>query len=204
MKFPWNFLLKAKFDKNSPFWAEGCILGQNSRKLTPLKIPFYFQGNITLPNNTFFIAWQWHQFDFGVIFTLFCFLNWLFAENFSNCSNSLNFEAKINCNTSKLNVPKCKKTCTELILDLLQFYGPQSHILFFDHFEGPCGCRCWQAVSMLYVRCYWLTNRLTTLGYISMLRRQHMKHQVYGRTGYWWTTWILLYIVGIWIILNKL
>ena len=117
MKFPWNFLLKAKFDKNSPFWSEGCILGQNSRKLTPLKIPFYCQGNITLPNNTFIIAWQWHQFDFGVIFTLFCFLNWLFAAKFSNCSNSLNFEAKINCNTSKPNVPKWRKTCTGLKFD---------------------------------------------------------------------------------------
>ena len=112
------------------FLANGCILGQNSRKLTPLKIQFYYEANIA-PRNTFFIAWQWHQFDFGVIFTLFCFLNWLFAAQFSNCSNSLNFEAKINCNTIKPNVPKWRKTCTGLKFDLLDFYGPQSNIHTF-------------------------------------------------------------------------
>merc|ERR1712045_268663 len=64
--------------------------------------------------------------------------NWLFAEKFSNCSNSLNFEAKINCNTIKPNVPKWRKTCTELKYDLPHFYGPQSHILSGDTFEGPC------------------------------------------------------------------
>ena len=66
--------------------------------------------------------------------------NWLFAEKFSNCSNSLNFEAKINCNTIKPNVPKWRKTCTELKYDLPHFYGPQSHILSGDTFEGPCSC----------------------------------------------------------------
>ena len=68
-----------------------------------------------------------------------CLLSkWLFAEKFSNCSNSLNFEAKINCNTIKTNVPKWRKTCTGLKFDWLHFYGPQSHILLLDHFEGPC------------------------------------------------------------------
>ena len=88
--------------------------------------------------NTFVNAWQWHQFDFGVIFTLFCFLNWIFAAIFSNCSNSLNFEAKINCNTIKPNVPKWRKTCTGLKFDLLHFYGPQSHILSGGNLWGPC------------------------------------------------------------------
>ena len=119
------------------FLANGCILGQNSRKLTPLKIQFYFKDNIA-PRNTFLIAWQWHQFDFGVISTLFCFLNWLFAAKFSNCSNSLNFEAKINCNTIKPNVPKWRKTCTGLKFDLIHFYGPQSHILSGGNLWGPC------------------------------------------------------------------
>ena len=64
--------------------------------------------------------------------------NWLFAEKFSNCSNSLNFEAKINCNTIKSNVPKWRKTCTGLKFDLLHFYGPQSHLLSGGTFEGPC------------------------------------------------------------------
>ena len=42
--------------------------------------------------------------------------NWEFAVGFSNCTNSPNFEAKINCNTSEPNVPKWKKTCTGLQL----------------------------------------------------------------------------------------
>ena len=111
---------------------------QNSRKLTPLRIQFYCQYIITQPKNTFFNAWQWHHFDFSVIFTLFCFLNCSFAAKFSNCSNSLNFEAKINCNTFKPNVPKWRKTCTGLKFDLLHFYGPQSHILSGDNLWGPC------------------------------------------------------------------
>ena len=133
-----NFAFNRKFYGNFIFLANGYILGQNTRKLTPLKIPFYFQENITLLKNTFFMAWQWQQVDFGVIFTLFCFLNWLHAAKFSNCSNSLNFEAEINCNTFKPNVPKWRKTCTGLKYDLLHFYGPQSHILSGDTFEGPC------------------------------------------------------------------
>ena len=60
------------------------------------------------------------------------------SQKFSNCSNSLNFEAKINCNTIKTNVPKWRKTCTGLKFDWLNFYGPHSHILLLDHFEGPC------------------------------------------------------------------
>ena len=63
--------------------------------------------------------------------------NWWFAEKFSNCSNSLNFKAKINCHTIKTNVPKWRKTCTGSKFDWLHFYGPQSHILLLDHFEGP-------------------------------------------------------------------
>ena len=62
----------------------------------------------------------------------------------SNCSNSLNFEAKINCNTIKPNVPKWRKTCTGLKFDLLNFYGPQSNIHIFENplfFDSPCSIR---------------------------------------------------------------
>ena len=64
-----------------------------------------------------------------------------FSARFSNCSNSLNFEAKINCNTIKPNVPKWRKTCTGLKFDLLNFYGPQSNIHTFEipvFFGPPC------------------------------------------------------------------
>ena len=64
--------------------------------------------------------------------------NWLFAEKFSNCSYTLTFEAKINCNTIKQNVPKWRLTCTGLKFDLLYFYGPQSHILSGGNIWGPC------------------------------------------------------------------
>ena len=119
------------------FLANGCVLGQNARKETPFKIQFYCQDNITRPINTFFNAWQWHQFDL-VSFLLCLLSNWLFAEKFSNCSNSLNFEAKINCNTTKPNVPKWRKRCTGLKLDLVPFNGPQMQFLSDHNFEGPC------------------------------------------------------------------
>ena len=60
------------------------------------------------------------------------------AAKFSYCSNALNFEAKINCNTFKTNVPKWRKKCTGLKFDLLHFYGPQSHILSGGNLWGPC------------------------------------------------------------------
>ena len=53
------------------------------------------------------------------------------SQKISNCSNSLNFEAKINCNTIKQNVPKWRKTCIGLKFYLLNFYGPQSNIHTF-------------------------------------------------------------------------
>ena len=61
-----------------------------------------------------------------------------FSARFSNCSNSLNFEAKINCNTTKPNVPKWRKRCTGLKLDLVPFNGPQMQFLSDHNFEGPC------------------------------------------------------------------
>ena len=68
-----------------------------------------------------------------------CYLsNWLFAEEFSNCSNSLNFEAKINCNSIKPNVPKWRKICLGLKFDLVPFYGPQTKFKNIDNFGGPC------------------------------------------------------------------
>ena len=53
------------------------------------------------------------------------------SQKISDCSNSLNFEAEINCNTMKPYVPKWRKTCTGLKFDLLDFYGPQSNIHTF-------------------------------------------------------------------------
>ena len=74
---------------------------------------------------------------FGVIFTLFRFLNWLFAAQFSNCSNSLNFEAKINFNTSRQNELKWRKTCTGLKFDLEYFNGPQTKFIGDSLYKHP-------------------------------------------------------------------
>ena len=77
-------------------------------------------------------VWFWWHFH------SFCFLKLLFAEKYSRCSNSLNFEAKINCNTFKPNVPKWRKTCTGLQFDVVHFNGPQSHLLSGGNLWGPC------------------------------------------------------------------
>ena len=52
-----------------------------------------------------------------------------FSACFSNCSNSLNFEAKINCNTTRQNDLKWRKTCTGLKFDLVHFNGPQTNFI---------------------------------------------------------------------------
>ena len=63
--------------------------------------------------------------------------NWLFAEKFSNCSNSLNFEAKINCNTTRQNDLKWRKTCTGLKFDLVHFNGPQTKFIRDSLYKHP-------------------------------------------------------------------
>ena len=54
------------------------------------------------------------------------------SQKTSNCSNSLNFEAKIKCNTIKPNVPKWRKTCTGLKFDLLDFMALRAIFILFE------------------------------------------------------------------------
>merc|ERR1711923_657442 len=63
--------------------------------------------------------------------------SWPFAARFSNCSNSLNFEAKINYNTSRQNELKWRKTCTGLKFDLEHFNGPKSKFFRDSLYEHP-------------------------------------------------------------------
>ena len=63
--------------------------------------------------------------------------NWPFCAHFSNGSNSLNFEAKINCNTIKPNVPKWRKRCTGLKFDLVHFNGPQTKFICDSLYKHP-------------------------------------------------------------------
>ena len=106
------------------------MLEQNARKQTPLKIQFYSQLNITLPTSTISKAKKQHCF-FHVSFSLFVAARWKFASWLSNCSNLINFEAKINCNTTRQNDLKCRKTCTGLKFDLDQIY-------WWQLIETPC------------------------------------------------------------------
>ena len=57
---------------------------------------------------------------------------------FSNCYNSLNFQDNINCNSTRQNVLKWRKTCTALILDLVYFNSPHTKFNNLYPFEGPC------------------------------------------------------------------
>ena len=132
MEFPWNFLKKRKLNKNSSFLTKHRVLQQNWRNETPLKIQFYFTTNITQPKNICSKAWQQHRFDFGLIFIIFLAI-WLFATQFSNCSNSLNFEAKINFNTSKVKFPRQREKCTGFKLDFGPFNAPQTQIKYINN-----------------------------------------------------------------------
>ena len=135
----WNFheifCKKENLTKNSPFLAKHKVLEQNSIKKTPLKVQFYNKGTITSPKDTFSRSWQWHEFDFGLIFT-HLLANWSFAARFTNCSNSLNFEAKINFKTRQ-NDLKWQKTCTGLKFDLEHFNGPQTKFIVDSLYEHP-------------------------------------------------------------------
>ena len=54
------FPKKKKIYQKQSFLAKGCVIEQDARKQTLLKIQFYCLYNITLPIGTFFKAWQWH------------------------------------------------------------------------------------------------------------------------------------------------
>ena len=60
-----------------------------------------------------------------------------FSARFSNCSNSLNFEAKINCNTTKQNDLQWRKTCTGSKFDLVHFNGPHTKFIVDSLYKHP-------------------------------------------------------------------
>ena len=65
------------------------------------------------------------------------YINRPFAARFSNCSNSLNFEAKINFNTTRQNDLKWRKTCIGLKFDLEHFYGLQTKCIRDSLYKHP-------------------------------------------------------------------
>ena len=68
------------------------------------------------------------------------FVNRPFSARFSNCCNSLNFEAKINFNTTRQNDLKWRKTCIGLKFDLEHFYGPQTKFICDSLYKHPVVC----------------------------------------------------------------
>ena len=65
------------------------------------------------------------------------FINRPFAARFSNCCNSLNFEAKINFNATWQHELKWRKTCTGLKFDLEHFNGPQTKFICDSLYKHP-------------------------------------------------------------------
>ena len=65
------------------------------------------------------------------------FVNRPFAARFSNYSNSINFKAKINFNTTRQNDLKWRKTCTGLKFDLEHFNGPQTKFIGNSLYKHP-------------------------------------------------------------------
>ena len=64
------------------FLTKDCIVAQNSRKQTLLKIQFYFQTIPTQPITTFLKSWKWHRFNIGLNIKLFCFVSCNMLPNF--------------------------------------------------------------------------------------------------------------------------
>jgi len=65
------------------------------------------------------------------------FVNRPFAAQYSNCCNSLNFQAKINFKTTRQNELKWRKTCTGLKFDLEHFNGPQTKFIGDSLYKHP-------------------------------------------------------------------
>ena len=141
------------------------------KKGDPLKIQFYLTDTISQPNDTFSRAWQWHWFDFGLIFT-FLLANWWFAARFSSCSSSLNFEAKINFYTTKENCRKCRAKCTGLKLDLGPFSGSQKRLLFNRISWWPCTLQM-LGIQFQLITQHGKSDSLQNVN-VSMLNRQYL------------------------------
>ena len=106
------------------FLANGCVLGQNARKETPFKIQFYCQDNINLLSAPFLNLVNGISLFFCLISTLYACLLVVCSPIFKLLYNSLNFEAKINLNTTRQNDLKWRKTCIGLKFDLVHFNCP--------------------------------------------------------------------------------
>ena len=74
-----------------------------------------------------------------------------FFARFSNCSNSLNFKAKINFKTTRQNDLKWRKTCTGLKFDLEHFNGPQTKFIGDSLYKHPVFWIYHQSSANIYI-----------------------------------------------------
>ena len=74
---------------------------------------------------------------FLLISTLYACLLVICSLIFKLLHNSLNFEAKINLNTTTQNDLKWRKTCIGLKFDLDHFYGPQTKFICDSLYKHP-------------------------------------------------------------------
>ena len=111
------------------FLTNGCVLWQNARKETLIKIQFYCQDKIHLLSASFLNLINGIGLFFLPHFQPLCLLAGNLHPIFKFLYNSLNFEAKINLNTTRQNDLKRRKTCIGLKFDLDHFYGSQTKFI---------------------------------------------------------------------------
>ena len=83
------------------------------------------------------------------------FINRPFSARFSNCCNSLNFEVKINFNTTRQNDLKWRKTCTGLKFDLKHLNGPQTKFIGDSLYKHPVVLVQWKIPALVNGSEWW-------------------------------------------------
>ena len=122
--------------QNWIFWQIAASYCKMQESRPPLK--FNFTSRIPSPYpQAPFLKLRNSIVFFHVSFSLFVAARWKFASWLSNCSNLINFKAKINCNTTRQNDLKWRKTCTGLKFDLVYSNGPQTKFIFDSLYEHP-------------------------------------------------------------------
>ena len=144
--------LRAKLN----FLANGCVLGQNARKETLSKIQFYCQDIINLLFALFLKLINGIGLFFCLISTLYACLLVICSQIFKLLYNSLNFEAKINLNTTRPNDLKWRKTCIGLKFYLEHFYGLQTKFIRDSLYKHPVLIVAKAKVGKSHYHCkYW-------------------------------------------------
>ena len=79
----------------------------------------------------------------------FCLLKGKLLLDFQIALKLFNFEAKINCNTTRQNVLNWRKKCTRLKFDLVHFNGPQTKFICDSLYKHPVCLIMQQKISFV-------------------------------------------------------